>query len=229
MTNGLQARSSDFVDRLNELIGGCIANAPEFGLVEANHEQQRRIGPLPFEINGSGFSLIPLMRDCDDGDQPRLMLKVEFLVSLDDEPKYLAVEHSIYGLWAQPDPTRKPRPVFRIEYDRGAHNKPAAHVHLHAESMDFGWIYGSTGLPLPRLSEIHFPVGGRRFRPTIEELLRFLNRENLYVNWLPGWDEHVERSLVHWEQNQARATVRQHTEAAIEQPREMGYRVVRDT
>ncbi len=151
------------------------------------------------------------------------MLKIEFRVSLDDESDHLAVQQSTYGLWVRPDPNRTPRPVFRIEYDRNAHNKPAAHVHLHAESMEFGWIYGTAGIPPPRLFEIHFPVGGRRFRPTVEELLRFLDREKLFVDWLKGWNELVEESLEDWESKQARATVRQHTEAAIEQLHLMGY------
>lgn len=97
------------------------------------------IGPLPFETEGSGFSSIRLVRACDDGSESRLMLKIEFRVSLDNESNYLAVQQSTYGLWVRPDPNRRPRPVFRIEYDRDAYNKPAAHVHLHAESMEFGW------------------------------------------------------------------------------------------
>ena len=225
MSDRLQTKSSDFVDRLNSLIGGCVADAPLFGVVDADSEQQLRIGPLPFETDGSGFGLIPLVRTCDDADQPRLMLKIEFHVSLDDESNHLAVQQSTYGLWVRPDPHRKPRPVFRIEYNRDAYNKPAAHVHLHAESMEFGWIYGTAGLPLPRLFEIHFPVGGRRFRPTVEELLKFLDREELFVDWLPGWNQLVEQSLEQWEWNQARATVRQHTEAAVGQLRDMGYEV----
>ena len=68
-------------------------------------------------------------------------------------------------------------------------------------------------------------MGGRRFRPTVEELLKFLNREKLFVDWLPGWEEVVDRSLEEWEWNQARATVRQHTEAAIAQLPAMGFEI----
>ena len=164
MIDRLKTKSSDFVDRLNRLVGGCIADAPEFDIVEADNEQQLRIGPLPFEIDGSGFSSIPLVRVGDDADEPRLMLKIEFRVSLDDESNYLAVQQSTYGLWVRPDLNRKPRPVFRIEYDREAYNKPAAHVHLHAESMEFGWIYGTVG------GHEILPSGGHvaaRWRPTV--------------------------------------------------------------
>lgn len=224
MNGALQARSEEFASHLTTLIQGCIADPPEFGVVETNEVQQLHIGPLPFSSEGSGFSLIPLTPACDSG-QSRLMLKIEFRVSLDDESEYLAVQHSTYGLWVRPVPRRKPRPVFRVEYDRDARTKPPAHVHLHAESLEFGWIYGTAGLPPPRLFEIHFPMGGRRFRPTVEEFLRFLDREKLFLDWRSGWDTIVEESLVDWERNQARATVRQHTEAAVGQLRNMGYEV----
>ena len=224
MNDPLQSKSGEFASRLTNLIRGCVAGAPEFGVVETSEVEQLRIGPLPFSSDSSGFSLIPLARSCDAG-QSRLMLKIEFRVSLDDESEFLAVQHSTYGLWVRPDPRRKPRPVFRVEYDRDAYSKSPAHVHLHAESLEFGWIYGTAGLPPPRLSEIHFPVGGRRFRATVEEFLKFLDREKLFVDWQNGWGMIVERSLIESERNQARATVRQHIGPALEQLRCMGYEV----
>lgn len=217
----LQAKSDDFARRLTSLIQGCVAEAPQFGVVKTNKAHQLHIGPLPFDPERSGFGLIPLIRSCDAGEG-RLMLKIEFRVSLDEESEYLAVQHSTYGLWVRPVPRRHPRPIFRVEYDRDAYNKSPAHVHVHAESLEFGWIYGTAGLAPPRLSEIHFPVGGRRFRPTVEEFLRFLDREELFVDWQEGWARIVEESLSEWERNQALATVRQHTEAAVVL-RRMGY------
>lgn len=225
MSGYLQEKSDEFAGRLTSPIQGCVADAPEFGVVQTSLAQQLHIGPLPFRSDQLGFSLISLARACDAG-QSRLFLKIEFRVSLDEVAEFLAVQHSTYGLWVRPDPTRKPRPVFRVEYDRDARKKPPAHVHLHAESLEFGWIYGTAGLPPPRLSEIHFPVGGRRFRPTVEEFLRFLDREQLFSDWRSGWGEIVKTSLIEWERNQARATVRQHPDAATEQLRRMGYEVI---
>ena len=220
----LQAKSDEFANRLTSLIRGCVVGGPQFGVVRTSDAHQLRIGPLPFDAAGSGFAFIPLARSCDAG-QARLMLKIEFRVSLDEESEFLAVQHSTYGLWVRPVPRRKPRPVFRVEYDRAAYNKSPAHVHVHAESLEFGWIYGSAGLAPPRLFEIHFPVGGRRFRPTVEEFLKFLDREELFVDWQEGWATIVDASLSEWERNQAQATVRQHTDAAVAQLRRMGYGV----
>ena len=47
--------------------------------------------------------------------------------------------------------------------------------------------YGSSGQPAPDLHALHFPAGGRRFRPTLEEFLLFLDRENLFNDWKDGW------------------------------------------
>ncbi len=228
MSEGLQAEAERFARRLTDLIQGCISGAPAFEVVDAKTAQQLRIGPRPFRPDAAGFSLIQLPRSCDSGRAP-LTLKIEFRVSLDDAEEHLAVQHSTYGLWVQPDPKRNRRPVFRVEYDREAYNKPPSHVHLHAESLEFGWIYGTAGVALPRLSELHFPVGGRRFRPTVEEFLRFLNGEKIYVDWQDGWEEIVQKSFAVWEQVQARATVREHAEAAVQQLRSMGYQIIPPT
>ncbi|MCE2529056.1 MAG: hypothetical protein J4G11_04220 [Acidimicrobiia bacterium] len=53
--------------------------------------------------------------------------------------------------------------------------------------------------------------------------MKFLDREELFVDWQEGWAGIVEGSLSEWERNQAQATVRQHTEAAVAQLRRMGY------
>ncbi len=195
MNEGLQAKSEEFASHLTTLIQGCITDAPEFGVVETNEVRQLHIGPLPFSPEGSGFSPIPLTRACDSG-QSRLMLKIEFRVSLDDESEFLAVQHSTYGLWVRPVPRRKPRPVFRVEYDRDARSKPPAHVHLHAESLEFGWIYGTADLPPPRLFEIHFPVGGRRFRPTVESRgVPAVSGSREAISGLAEWMRHDRRGV----------------------------------
>ena len=212
---------------MTNLILGCIDGAPEFGVVEAGREKHLSIGPLPLKPSSirPNFSLIPLPRACDDDGPPRLMLKAEFTVFADDHTGHMTVRNSAYGLWVHPDPKRSPRPVVRIEYDRDAWNKPTSHVHLHAESMEFGWIYGTAGIAPRRLQEIHFPVGGRRFRPTIEDFLKFLDHEKLFVEWKPGWNDYVRQSLRTWERLQTRAAVRRCPEAAVHQLQHMGYRV----
>ena len=224
MRDPLRVQAEDFASRLTDLFRGCLADAPEFAVAKARRAGQMRVGPMPFGSGGSGFGHIPLLRSCDSG-KVRLTLKIEFTVSLDDEADFLTVQESTQGLWVRTDPDKKSRPLVRVEYDRYTYNKPPAHVHLHAESPEFGWVYGTAGLPMPRLSDFHFPLGGRRFRPTVEDFLRFLNREKLFVDWRSGWERRLEVSLRDWEQNQAAATVRRYPEAAVHQLGRMGYEI----
>lgn len=226
MITELEERSASFATQLTELFSSCLAAAPQFDVVGVGDTGQVRIGPAPFNIDSGpsgGFSYVPLLRDGELETAPRMMLKIEFSMVMDDEEEHLTVQRSTYGLFVQPNPGRGPRPVYRIEYDRNARNKPPAHVHFHAESLEFGWIYGSAGQPMPRMDEIHFPVGGSRFRPTVEEMLQFLDREGIYSDWKDGWQTAVETSLREWEERQVRATVRRHRDIAVEQLRSMNF------
>lgn len=225
MNERLDAEAEQFAANLSDLFRGSVGGDVGFEVVGVAGGERRKIGPGPFE---SGFQRVVLPRDVDPPDAPSpVSLKVEYDVGLDDlEDGYLTVVHSVFGIWVQPNPKGNARPVLRVEYDRDARSKPAAHVHLHAESVELGWLYGTAGIPLPSLSEIHFPVGGRRFRPTIEELLLFLDREGIFTDWVdPGWKAHVSASQDEWERRQARATARRHPEAVIEELERLGYQV----
>lgn len=191
----------DFAGELTDIIQGTVGGATEFGVVRAAGGTM--IGPLPWRSDRDGFAPIPLRRRCDPEDSDeRLQLVVEYRCTLDPEGEYLTVESSTFGLWIRPDPRRGPRPVVRVEYLRSPLNKdhPPAHVHLHAESAELGWIYGTAGESMPRFEEIHFPVGRRRFRPTIEGFLLFLHRERLFRDWAnERWREVLTEHLDVWE------------------------------
>ena len=117
--------------------------------------------------------------------------------------------------------------MVRVEYDRRrlAGDRAAAHVHLHAHSPELAWIYGSSGRPAPDLHRLHFPVGGKRFRPTLEDFLLFLDREGLYKGFKEGWRPAVQASLRQWEEAQAATTARRFPDAAAGSLKRLGYTV----
>jgi hypothetical protein len=224
VTESFSEQAIAFANRLSTLATRTIGSSVEFAIIEVD-DRRRRIGPGPFDLteDGSGFQWIGLPRACDDGEPARLFPKVEFEVGMDPEDQHLAVRLSTFGLWVRPGPKRGHRPVVRVKYDRDATAKPASHVHLHAE---LAWVYGTAGESLPRLHEIHFPVGGKRFRPTVEEFLLFLHRGRLFRDWVTtNWRAAVDTSLGEWEERQARSTVRRFPDAATDQLRSMGCRV----
>ena len=68
------------------------------------------------------------------------------------------------------------------------------------------------------LSKLHLPVGGRRFRPTLEDIIEFLIVEKL-VEARPKWDVALEKSRGDFRERQLRAAIRQHPEVALDQLR----------
>lgn len=227
MTESLAGQADDFADRLNKLFRPALGSAVRFGVTEIADVEKFMIGPEPFDTHKRGYSRIP-MRRRDETGAPRLELTVTFQCGPDPEHRWLAVYSSTFGPWIRAG-DGSPRPVVRIEYDRSATKKPRAHVHFHAESTEIGWLYGAAGKPVPRMAELHFPLGGDRFRPSIEDFLRFIDTEGLFRDWAEPqtWRQVRDESLREWEYRQARATVRRHRDAAIDQLEDEGFVVTR--
>ena len=220
----LEHAVEDFISRLNGVIDASINTDIRFA-AEFFEADERAIVQVPIPANRRSPGL-PLVRRNDDSQSPRLFLRAQYRVEMDDTNAYLQVITSTVGLLV--DVTgghRDPRPLLRVEYDRrrSMPGRPAAHVHLHANSPELAWIYGSSRQPAPDLHALHFPVGGRRFRPTLEDFLLFLDRERIFTNWKPGWRAQVVESLAEWDRSQARATVRRYPEEAITQLEDLGY------
>jgi hypothetical protein len=169
----------------------------------------------------------------DTSDPVRLWLKVGYLVRLDDSGEHLAVDTSFFSLVID---SKSQRPVIRVEYDRGRgsepddesgsqHRRSAAHVQVHGSSDELAYVQGPRGATkLRALKDFHIPVGGRRFRPTLEDFIDFLGTEEL-IPLHPGWFEVVSRHRRDWLELQLRAAVRHDPAVAVTQLRQMGYQV----
>ncbi len=213
-----------FISRLNNVIDASIHTDIRFA-AEFFEPDERAIVqfPIPADRRSPG---LPLVRPNDDSQPSNLFLRAQYRVEMDDTNVHLQVITSTVGLLVDVTGGQSdPRPLVRVEYDRrrSKPGRPAAHVHLHANSPELAWIYGSSGQPAPDLHALHFPVGGRRFRPTLEDFLLFLDRERIFTNWKPGWRAKVIESLAEWDRSQARTTVRRYPDEAIAQLEDLGY------
>ena len=222
----LQASAEDFTALLNNVIDSAVGTTEQFR-IEISRSGEQAIIQFA-QGDGGDSSGLPLIRTCDRSDRPALFLRAKFTVEVDGENSYLRVVSSTIGLWVDVTVGRRPpRPVVRVEYDR-RHSVPgraAAHVHIHANSPELAWIYGTSAQAAPDLHALHFPAGGQRFRPTLEEFLFFLDRENLFTNWKDGWEPRLIESLKDWEGLQARATVRRYPAEAAGTLEALGYAV----
>lgn len=222
----LRKSVEEFVGTLNEVLFAAIDTPVRFEATSSRDNDQVFVQAVERESDQAGG--LALLRAADSPRAPALFLNAHYTVEMDPTGIRLRVVTSMVGLWADVTGGRKrPRPIVRVEYDRSqlGRGQVAAHVHLHANSPELAWMYGSTGWPAPDLHALHFPVGGRLFRPTLEEFLLFLDRENLFDDWKEGRKPRLIRSLKAWERRQARATARQFPDEAVGALEALGYSV----
>ncbi|MGW2844272.1 hypothetical protein [Streptomyces sp. NPDC001274] len=128
-----------------------------------------------------------------------------------------------------------PDPLLRYEYLRSSKEPPGAHlqVHAHRDEMAYLLRLAERGRPkqgmrknkLPRLSEMHLPVGGHRMRPSLEDVLLFLQREFAF-DTVDGWKTVIEDHLMNWRVMQLKAAVRDAPDTAARVLRALGYSVI---
>jgi hypothetical protein len=149
-----------------------------------------------------------------------LYLGLLFKMAPDDAGRYPMIRSSVMYLSPDSDGART---LLHYDYERGkADDYPEAHLQVCATSAEWEEAtrrYGPKGRPLKKL---HLPVGGRRFRPTVEDLIEFLITEKL-ASGRPGWKTHVEEGRKRFEERQLRAAVRRLPEIALAILRDEGH------
>lgn len=120
-------------------------------------------------------------------------------------------------------------PIFRYDYVREPHGKiPSAHFNIHAsnDNATMAMLACGTGKRgknrrkkyvdngvFPTFSTLHFPVGGRRFRPGLEDILQMLILE-FGIDAQDSWLEAVAASREEYRKNQLRALICEYPEIA---------------
>lgn len=134
-------------------------------------------------------------------DEHRLGLRVSFRCIFDFTGTYLAVEQSEFAVLL---PSVR-QPVVRFDYVR-EREWAAAHVQLHAESSAIGYLRALAG-KTPETWRLHLPVGGRRFRPTLEDVIEFAVHE-FGVEAQPEWMDRIKQGRATWRLLQAKSAIR---------------------
>jgi len=146
-----------------------------------------------------------------------ICLWVAYNLQLDEEQRYSTVRESSFAVSLAADPERV---LFHYDYVRDPTNDyPAADVQVAGESTDWTTLTESRGQSGKPLKDFHFPVGGRRYRPILEDVIEFLVVEGL-ADARPNWSDVLKETRERWEETQLRAAVRRNPEAAVAQLRE---------
>lgn len=163
--------------------------------------------------------------------KPHLLLKVRFECSFDGHSRFLAVDSSEVHVFAYVSPRQ---PLFRYEYERRASQVPAAHIHVHAHRDALTYVMTKSGAgttrgrrrtesdQVPGMQELHFPVGGHRFRPALEDILEMLIDE-FGIDDAKDAREALQRGRQAWRQTQTRSAVRDDPQSAVEVLQGLGY------
>ena len=216
------AFADDLTTTISALVPGCAPFAVETSSARGAAERvTMRQDPdtwIPLAVRG----------------HPLLNLKVLYLCSLDHAGRYLAVEQSEIVVRAEGDA----EPLLRFDYMRSPRSDdvPRAHIQVHAHRDAFGYLMGKAGTSTtrgrrrakmtgtPKLSDLHLPVGGPRFRPCLEDVLEVLVHEFGIDSTAEGIDA-LRRGREQWRRRQVATVVRDAPEDAAQSLRDLGYTV----
>lgn len=186
-------------------------------------------------IKQSPVTGIPLVL----GDGSTLTLVARYHCVLDSHGERLRVQASRFAVYFGDEAAGEP--MFRYDYDsNGTAGLPKAHLQIGDSPENLRALVAlsgeasrrarkrqqevDAGRRLPRADDLHFPVGGDRFRPALEDVLQFLV-EALGVPARRGWLGVLKEGRVDWRERQLASAVRDNAEAAAAALVELGYLV----
>lgn len=141
--------------------------------------------------------------------KPACWLDVGYRLCLDEEARHLMVMASYFGIHAA---GQERTPLCHFDYERGKSGYPEAHLQVSGESAALaaweGDLSGRRGL-----DRLHFPMGGRRYRPILEDVIEFLVTEGL-AGARDRWRDVIEAGRREYQQIQLRAAIRRDPQTA---------------
>ncbi|MEU9218847.1 hypothetical protein AB0D47_20125 [Streptomyces sp. NPDC048376] len=223
-TSRLDELAAGFADDLTALTRGVLGeDTPPFAAL--NMGKRVRVSPITADEK---VHRIPI----SIGGEQVLSLMARYYCCWDGSSTFLATDQADFHLHY----AGISDPLIRFEYVRGSKEPPGAHIQVHAHRDEMAYLLrlADAGRPkrgfrkrrLPRLSEMHLPVGGHRMRPALEDVLLFMERE-FAIDTARGWRSVIEERLKLWREVQLMSAVRDAPEVAADVLRAMGYRVDR--
>lgn len=228
----VEEQARQFAQRLTATVQALVPDCPGFTATALEERKRRRKHtPVRVVVRQEPGTGIPL---CVQG-VAILTLKVEFYCALDAEARWLATDEAHIKVHAGTRAAEEP--LFHYHYQRDAGPElAAAHLHVHAHRDALSHVLANSGTStrrgkdkarkttVPRTRDLHFPLGGHRFRPCLEDVLEMLVLE-LGVDKPAGALEALAAGRAQWRLGQVRTVVRDAPEEAITSLGELGYDV----
>jgi len=215
MALALARETSQFANDLSALLNATVCHGtrlssvvfPGFTLVGYNVTRDNLRGEgMPIKIKKA----------------PKLYLGLSIRLGADDRNEHLMVRSSAMVLATESVITNA-NMLLHYDYEREKQDDyPDAHLQICATSQAWEEAGRRHDGDVRLLNKLHLPVGGRRFRPTLEDLLEFLIVERL-VESRTNWKAELNRSRDTFREKQLRAAVRRYPEIAEDQLRRDGH------
>ena len=224
----------EFHKDLVESIEAFSGTEPQFEFVQVGDALSVRLE----QTNDDKPGLVPLLAD---GDKV-LGVSITFRCTWDSSQEFLAIEKSSIGVYPLAELRRGP--LFRVEYMRNSPSHlPCAHFHVHAHRDEFTHLLanGGSGSRVAKkrsergvserpayLSDFHFPTGGSRFRPILEDVLESL-RVEFGLSTTDRWFARLAEARTMWRKKQLASAIRDSPREALRVLiEELGLNVVVD-
>jgi hypothetical protein len=210
----LLTETRQFADTLSHLLNTTVCNGVRLSAV-TTPKGDALVGHRLTKTNLTPLKAFQLQKSC-------IFLGLSYRLRADDEGEYLAVGSSFIGLFAD-ELMKQTLLHFDYERDKGD-GYPEAHLQIAAESPAWRKVLATCDSDADRkrsLEDLHLPVGGRRFRPTLEDLIEFLITERL-VKGKQGWQQALGTSRNQFSVKQMRALIRRFPAEAEAAVREFG-------
>ena len=145
---------------------------------------------------------------------------IQVSLTLDDSGDHMMARHSFIGVYADAEMST---PLFHYDYERHKPDGyPEAHVQVVASSPAWEQVLSKRTDACSDVASLHLPVGGRRYRPTLEDVVEFLVVEKL-VDARSTWANALNAGRELFQERQLRAAIRMKPVLALDQLRRDGH------
>jgi hypothetical protein len=210
--NSLASVTAAFAGELKDLLNATVCDGAYVGVIE------RPDGHVVLGTELRKLGRAQPVRLRERGDVP-LWLTMHMRTSLDPEG-YLVTQESTYTFSKGHHPVE----LLHYDYERDKVGYPDAHVQILGGSTDWDEVLVASGRSRGGLGKLHLTVGGRRYRPSIEDVIDMLVAER-FLSQKPGTRERLDASRDAFQRRQLRAAIRRDPDAAVLELRAAGYRV----
>ncbi|WP_146228190.1 hypothetical protein [Micromonospora sp. S4605] len=151
----------------------------------------------------------------------RIWLDISSVLYQNDEG-YLTMKSSFCGIYLGNE--GQPELLLHYDYERDKDTYTEAHVQVAGRHAPLEALLAELGRPDDRMKDLHLPVGGRRLRPSLEDLLESLIAERI-LDPKPGWKAVLDATRRAYRKRQIAAVVRSNQGTAIKTLEQLGYEV----